>query len=92
MWWLDAGCSGVRIRSARKGHVLNEVLFQKCEIEVTAVYVSPAKRMFTPRVEIHCENIPEPQWLTTKEIFKSAREAELFGAMMARKWIDEHVK
>ena len=66
--------------------------YKKSEVEVTAVYVSPAKRMLTPRVEIHCENISEPQWLTTKETFKSAREAELFGAMMARKWIDENIK
>jgi hypothetical protein len=66
--------------------------YKKCEVEVTAVYVLPAKRMLTPRVEIHCENITEPQWLTAKETFKSAREAELFGAMMARKWIDENVK
>ena len=65
--------------------------YKKCEIEVTAVYVSPAKRMLTPRVEIQCEKITMPHWLTTRETFKSAREAELFGAMMARKWIDENI-
>jgi hypothetical protein len=27
-----------------------------------------------------------------KKTFKSAREAELFGAMMAREWIDENVR
>ena len=66
--------------------------YKKCEIEVTVVYVSPAKRMLIPRVEIQCENIFEPQWLTTKETFKSATEAELFGARMAWEWIDENVR
>ena len=66
--------------------------YKKCEIEVTAVYVLPAKERLTPRVKIHCEKIPEPHLLTTKKTFKSAREAELFGAMMAREWIDENVK
>jgi hypothetical protein len=66
--------------------------YKKCEIEVNAVYISPAKTMLTPRVEIRCENITEPWWLTTMKTFNSAREAELFGAMMARKWIDDNVK
>jgi hypothetical protein len=66
--------------------------YKKCEVEVTAVYVLPAKRMLTPRVEIRCENITKPHWLRTKKTFNSAREAELFGAMMAREWSDENVK
>ena len=66
--------------------------YNKCEVEINAVYVLPAKRMLTPCVEIRCENITKPYWLTTKETFKSAGEAELFGAMMAREWIDENVK
>jgi hypothetical protein len=48
--------------------------------------------MLTPRVEIRCENIIEPQWLTTLKTFKSAKEAELLGAQMARKWIDANIK
>jgi hypothetical protein len=67
-------------------------LYKECEVDVTAVYVLPAKRMLTPRVVIHYENITGPNWLTTKETFKSAREAELFGAMMAQEWIDENVR
>jgi hypothetical protein len=44
--------------------------YKECEVDVTAVYVSPAKRMLTPRVEINYENMPKPQWLTTKEHFQ----------------------
>ena len=66
--------------------------YKRCQIKVTAVYISPAETMLTPHVEIRCENITVPNCLTTKETFRSAREAELFGAQMARKWIDENTK
>jgi hypothetical protein len=42
--------------------------YKECEVEMTAVYVLPAKERLTPRVEIHCENITKQHLLTTKKL------------------------
>jgi hypothetical protein len=65
---------------------------KECEVEVTAVYEAPAKKRLTPTVEIRCKDTGEPHFLTTKKSFATEMQAELFGAQMAREWIDENVK
>ena len=65
--------------------------YRECDVEITAVYDTAAKVMFTPTVEIMCKAVAKPHILTTKDTFKSAVEAELHGALIARAWIDENV-
>ena len=63
--------------------------YKECEVEVTAVYESQGKKRLTPTVEIRCKDTGEPHLLTTKKSFATEMQAELFGAQIAREWIDE---
>lgn len=68
-------------------------VYKECEVEITAVHDSPAQFWLTPIVEIDCAPAGiVVHTLTTKEIFESAVEAELYGQRMAKEWIDENVK
>jgi hypothetical protein len=68
------------------------MVLQGSQIEVTVVYESAGKKRLTPTVEIRCEDKGEPHLLTTKKTFATEMQAELFGAQMAREWIDENVQ
>ena len=66
--------------------------YKECEVEVIAVYESAGVKRLTPTVEIRCKDAGETHLLTTKKSFSTEMQAELFGAEMAREWIDENVQ
>jgi len=66
--------------------------YRNCDVEITALFDSPAKVSFTPVVEINCTARGLQTLLTTGKSFSTTEQAEEYGQDMAREWIDEYGK
>lgn len=58
----------------------------------TAIYNTTTKVRLTPVLHVISTDTAEPHFLRTNETFELAKEAEPYGVLLTREWIDKNVK